>query len=71
MADIIEQAKTEVKVIEQKAAVQWGFVRSFIAKRPLTSVWIAFGLGIVVAPYGKQFFELALAALSAILVANS
>lgn len=78
MTDIITQAQdaaaqaqaavapviAEAKVIEAKAAVQWGFVRKMIAARPLTWFWIAFGSGIFFAPYGKQFFELAAAALT-------
>ena len=78
MTDIIQQAQAaaadvqkaaapvvaQVQAVEAQAAKQWGFIRKMIAARPLTWFWIAFGSGILVAPYGKQFFELAAATLT-------
>lgn len=84
MTDIIQQAQTaaadvqkaaapvvaEVQAVEAQAAKQWGFIRKMIAARPLTWFWIAFGSGVVFAPYGKQFFELAAAGLSVALASK-
>lgn len=60
----------DIKTVEAQAAKQWGFIRKMIAARPLTWFWIAFGSGVVLAPYGKQFFELAAAGLTAALASK-